>query len=66
MDILKLNNDKHPYSTSPAVSSKYIENMATFDSVDYHDVYDKAVFTKELNDDYDREFMFVDRNMVNF
>lgn len=66
MDILKINNEVHPYNSS--TPSKYIENMGSWNEGgdDFHDVYDSYGHAKPLNDDYDREFMFVDRNMVNF
>lgn len=66
MDIIKLNNEKHPYSINPITPSKYIENMAMNSVDDYHDVYDTFGHAMPLNDDYDREFMFVDKNIVNF
>jgi hypothetical protein len=59
-DIIKLNNKQHPNDTSSApYPNKYIEVMANCDSVDYHDIYDGIT-------DYDKNILFVDKNLVNF
>ena len=63
-DLLKLNNNlSYDINQDP---NRYIENMANGDSVDFSDLSDTRVFAKPFNDQYNRDFFFVDRNIVNF
>ena len=70
-DLLKLNNNLiRQYGTDPNL---YIEIMANGDTWDYHDINHYGTSPNEsqgsvgaMNGDFERDFFFVDRNMVNF
>lgn len=66
-DLLKLNNDLN--RKGPEVPNYFIENMANWDTVDYHDIYSKNpgnLSAGALDGNFDREFLFIDKNTVNF
>ena len=70
LDLLKLNNHLYSDGQTP---SKYIENMANGDSSDYKSVFDFGIdyngnqqTNGSLDKNFNRDFFFVDRNLVNF
>lgn len=68
-DLLKLNNNLKPDSNNP---DKWIENMGNGDTWDYHDISHNGTppigspHTEPFGGDFNRDFFFVDRNIVNF
>lgn len=73
-ELLKLNNwiNKIFVSENFYRPNPYIEVMGNYDSWDYYNLYHNGYFDgtktqpKPFNDDYNRDFLFVDRNTVNF
>lgn len=73
-DLLKLNNRFIRQSSTDGYgdTSRLVEIMGNYSHEEYHDIYDNGLrlaftqYTKPFNNDYDRDFFVVDKNMVNF
>jgi len=69
-DLLKLNNNLRPESGN--TPNKWIEIMGNCNINDYHDVNDNGTTqvgthpSTVMDGNFDRDFFFVDRNIVNF
>jgi len=70
-DLLKLNNFEAPQpNTGGNFPSRFIENMANWDTVDYYNLFSKnSGGTSPIipfDNNYNRDFLFVDKNLINF